>query len=244
MTGAASEGVLVLSADQRELNLIAFLCKEEGHHVRAAWDLQSALSSVENTQVDLAIVDGGKSGVDGVALCRAIRRMDPYVPLLLIADSRDEDAIVRGFQEADDYLTKPLAPKVFLAHVSALLRRAGRAPSPTALAGDISAGSISLEMAARDVRVNKHRVALTPREFFLLHALMSNADRVLTREQLIRLAWGDNFVGVSKAVDVYIQRLRRKLEPHGGRPYIYAVRGIGYSFRAGEPLVAGGEQAE
>jgi DNA-binding response OmpR family regulator len=98
-------------------------------------------------------------------------------------------------------------------------------------------GEVTLSLANRNARINDIAITVTPREFSLLQALMENANRVLSREQLISIAWGENYAVVSKTVDVYVQRLRQKLDPHGG-PFIVSARGFGYQFRGGEKAIS------
>src|SRR5438067_1981648 len=137
---------------------------------------------------------------------------------------------------ADDYMIKPFSPRLFVAHVHALLRRAEQVRGQRWQDQNISIGEISLNLQQMHALVNGDRVPLTPRELSLLHALMENANRVLSRDQLMRIAWGDRFVGTPKAVDVYVQRLRRKIQPHlTAGFYIQASRGFGYKFEMPRP---------
>jgi len=150
----------------------------------------------------------------------------------MIVSSRDrEEDVVRGLLFADDYVRKPVWPREFLARVKALLRRGGYAPGPNPEQQNLAIGEIELELNHMHAVVNGENVRLTPREFSLLYALMENSNRVLNREQLIERAWGNEFPGVTKTVDVCILRLRKKLQRHlVTRRHIQTTRGFGYKF--------------
>jgi DNA-binding response OmpR family regulator len=152
---------------------------------------------------------------------------------VVVSDCRDEDYIVRSLLAfADDYIIKPYSPRQLLARVHAQLRRTGAAHVNRNADGSVVVGQLSLNLHQMQVRVGSTQVALTPREISLLSALMMNPNRVLTRSQLVRLAWGDDFEGCLKTVDVCVQRLRKKIQPHLiGIDYIEAVRGFGYKLQ-------------
>jgi two-component system alkaline phosphatase synthesis response regulator PhoP len=160
-----------------------------------------------------------------------MRQLNPYTPLLVLSERREEDQIVRTLlAAADDYVVKPFSPRYLLARVTVLLRRANLNRGGRWVDENLSIGEIALNLTQMHALVNGRRVRLTARELTLLNALMENAGRVLSRDQLIELAWGDRYV-TRKAVDVYIQRLRRAIAPHlRGREYIHALRGFGYKF--------------
>jgi DNA-binding response OmpR family regulator len=150
----------------------------------------------------------------------------------VLSERREEAQIVLSLQtNADDYVTKPFSPHQLLARISALLRRTRRVRDHRS---DelLAVGEVELNLIQMFALVNGNRVPLTPRELWLLHALMTNAGRVLNRDQLMRLAWGEQFIGVSKTVDVCVQRLRKKLAPHLTGACIHALRGFGYKFEA------------
>jgi two-component system alkaline phosphatase synthesis response regulator PhoP len=151
---------------------------------------------------------------------------------MILSECHDEQRIVEGLNVvADDYVTKPYSPRPLLARVQALLRRSSINRNGGYLEDDLSMGEITLNFHLMCVEANGHRVRLTQREFALLHCLMQNAGRVLTRDQIMRLAWGENFVGTAKCVDVNVQRLRNKIGPYLGNGFcIQALRGFGYKF--------------
>ena len=156
---------------------------------------------------------------------------------MIVSERGDEEQIFRSLMiAADDYLIKPLSPRLFVAHVHALLRRAEQVRGQLWQDQNLAIGEIALNLQQMHAVVNGERVSLTPRELSLLHALMENANRVLSRDQLMRIAWGERFIGTPKAVGVYVQRLRRKVQPHlTAGFYIEALRGFGYKFQIPRP---------
>jgi two-component system alkaline phosphatase synthesis response regulator PhoP len=232
--------VLALDKDLLNLELLTFLLKQEGHHVRATAEPETAFDILHSTVVDLVVVEPALPRQDGYRVCQQIRQLNPYTPLLILSERHEEDQIVRGLMTAaDDYVTKPFSPRQLLARVHALLRRSKLTQAMRGQDDNFSIGEITLSLQQMAALVNGARVPLTPRELALLHALMDNANRVLSRDQLMRLSWGENFVGGAKTVDVCILRLRRKIQPHlTGGFYIHSLRGFGYKFELPRPQSA------
>jgi DNA-binding response OmpR family regulator len=224
--------VLALDNDTLHLELLTFLLKQEGHRVHATSQPEIALEIVESSVIELVIVDPSLPRHDGHRLCQQIRKLDPYTPLMILSDKSDEEHVVRGLLgAADDYVIKPFSPHSFLARVHALIRRGALSRGARWPDESMAIGEINLNLQQMHAVVNGTVVRLTPRELTLLHALMDNSNRVLSRDQLMRLAWGDDFLGVQKTVDVCVQRLRKKMQPHlQGASYIQSLRGFGYKF--------------
>jgi two-component system alkaline phosphatase synthesis response regulator PhoP len=234
--------VLAVDKDTLQLEFLTFLLKQEGHRVHATTEADVALDYLQSQVVDLAIVETALHRQDGFPICQQMRQLNPRLPLMILSERREEEQICHGLRiAADDYVVKPFSPHQLMARVHALLRRTALDRHPV-IAEHLSIGEISLNLQQMQAVVNGHRVPLTQREFSLLRILMANANRLLSRDQLMRLAWGGHFVGTGKAVDVYILRLRKKIQPHvRGGPYIQAHRGYGYKFQAprhGLPEVA------
>lgn len=229
--------ILTIDRDPLQQEVLASLLKHEGHRVHPTVDADTALVILQSSLVDLVIIEPATQRPDGLRLCQQIRQLDPYRPLMVLSERGDEEQIFRALMvAADDYMVKPFSPRLFVAHVHALLRRAEQVRGQRWQDQNISIGEISLNLQQMHALVNGDRVPLTPRELSLLHALMQNANRVLNREQLMRIAWGDRFVGTPKAIDVYVQRLRRKIQPHlTAGFYIQASRGFGYKFEIPRP---------
>jgi two-component system alkaline phosphatase synthesis response regulator PhoP len=229
--------VLTLDKDVLQLEVLASLLKHEGHRVHPTADPEAALAILQSSLVDLVIVEPATQRPDGIRLCQQIRQLNPYRPLMIVSERGDEEQIFKTMMvAADDYMVKPLSPRLFVAHVHALLRRAEQVRGQRWQDQNVSIGEISLSLQQMHAVVNGQRVPLTPRELSLLHALMENANRVLNRDQLMRIAWGDHFIGTPKAIDVYVQRLRRKIQPHlTAGFYIQSLRGFGYKFEIPRP---------
>ncbi len=227
--------VLVIEPDPLQLELMTFLLKQDGHRTFTALDGKVAFEIIQAYAVDLVTIETALPHHDGVRLCQQIRKLNPLVPIIIVSERGEEDQVVRGLTTAaDDYIRKPFSPHEFLARVRALLRRASLTRGATRTEDtSLSIGDVLLDQQHMTVVVKGVRVSLTPRELTLLRVFMENPDRVLSRDQLLQLAWGDSFVATAKAIDVYVLRLRKKIRPHlQGDFYIRSLRGFGYVFAA------------
>jgi two-component system alkaline phosphatase synthesis response regulator PhoP len=233
--------VLAVDKDQLQLVVVTGLLKEEGHRVHTTTEPDRAYEVLQSELIDLVILEIALNRHDGMRVCQRIRQLNPYTPLMIVSERHEEEQIVRGLRvAADDYVVKPFSPGQFLARVHALLRRAGFNRGSRWGDDNLSIGEISLNLSQIHAVVNGHRVPLQPRQFSLLHALMDNSGRVLSRDQLMGLAWGDHYVGTAKSVDVCVHGLRKAIQPHlTGGTYIQALRGFGYKFEMPKPQAAG-----
>ncbi len=196
-----------------------------------AADGREALALARESQPDLILLDLMLPGVDGLEVCRELRKTRDVPIIMLTALGEEIDRVVGLELGADDYVTKPFSVRELLARIKAVLRRSSQAQEKTTEAGQIwrGAGGLRLEVERRQVMVGETEVRLTQLEFDILHLLLSNAGRVLTRERLIEHAWGYDFVGDTRAVDSAIKRLRAKLRAASSEAdSIEAVRGVGY----------------
>ena len=193
--------------------------------------------------MNLMILDVMMPGLDGFDLLQQIRQEGEGVPIIFLSARGEPEARAEGLRMgADDYVVKPFDPTELLARVAAVLRRARSAPSVTeAQQPVLRLGEVELDAARLKVRMSSGREAdLTPTETKLLHCLMRNAGRVLTRDALINQVWDYDYDGNNNTVDVYIRRLRQKVEADPNDPrYIRTVRGAGYVFQALEYRAAG-----
>jgi two-component system alkaline phosphatase synthesis response regulator PhoP len=228
--------ILLVDDDQLDLELQAFLLKREGHQLLLAHEPDSALRLLQTKVIDLVMVEPALKRHDGDRLCQMIQERHPYACLMIVSDRAGETDIASGLMTADDYVTKPISPTQFIARTKALLRRAQRPREAQLNDETLIAGDIALDVSRMQVLVSGIAVSLTPRELSLLRTLLYHTNRVLTRQQIVRLAWGGQFMGTPKAVDVCIQRLRKKLRPHlKGNDVIESVRGFGYRFDVARP---------
>lgn len=223
--------ILALDKDNLSLELLTFLLTQDGHEVHAATNADMAFEVLRSQAIDLFVLEIALPWPDGHRICQRIRQEYRVLPLMIVSERRNEDQIVAGLMDAaDDYVTKPFSPHQFLARVHALLRRSGH-DGIAGPADNITLDTIKLDLRQRRATVNGTRLHLTPRELSLLNALVANRNRVLSRSELITEAWGDQLPATSKAVDVCIQRLRKKMRS-SLQPgfFIRSWRGFGYSF--------------
>lgn len=172
-----------------------------------------ALELIGDNEYDAILLDIMMPELDGLSVCRAVRRTND-VPIIFLTALSDEDDKLLGYElGADDYITKPFTLSVLYAKTMALIKRNQR----NVLAGDrIEAGGITLELAAGRVFAGKKEVILTPKEFSILRCLMQNKNLVMSREQLLVKCWGYDYEGEARAVDTHIKRLREKLGAYAG----------------------------
>src|SRR5712692_4504573 len=230
--------VLVVEDEPHIRELVCLHLGLEGYACDGVGDGREALTRAEAQRFDLLVLDLMIPGIDGLALCRAVRngRMNQDVPILMLTARRDESDKVVGLESgADDYLTKPFGVRELVARSRALLRRprqsALQPPRDEDGRHPISVHGVDIDPARRRVSVADREVELTDQEFRLLHLLASNAGIVFSREALLARIWrGDTFVTV-RSVDTLVKRLRRRIEPEPAHPrFLLTVWGVGYKF--------------
>jgi two-component system OmpR family response regulator/two-component system alkaline phosphatase synthesis response regulator PhoP len=245
---------LIADADQVTRLLLSPLLRSEGFDVGECGDGREALEHLSDSHFDLVVLDAALRGLDGIALCRAIRQesANPHAAIFIVATSAAEsDKVLALVNGADDYVTKPLSIREFLARVSAVMRRTVRATESN-VKPPIHRGDIQLDPSKRQVRVRGRVVACSKQEFDLLYALASSPGVVFTREELLARHWptfARGTVGKSafakartgrsdssiRLVDPIISRLRRKIEHDPDAPrLIMTVWGVGYKFAESE----------
>jgi phosphate regulon transcriptional regulator PhoB len=224
--------VLVVEDEPDIRDLIVHHLEREGFRCRTASDGPLALKEVRARPPDLVLLDLMLPGLSGLEVCRRLRAepASAAVPIIILTAKADEVDRVLGLElGADDYVVKPFSPKELVARARAVLRRV-QAPVE---ARPLAAGGVVLDPARHAVTLDGRPLALTPREFALLHALMAAAGRVLSREHLLDRVWGyaraDEIE--SRTVDVHVRRLRAKLGGEGRR--IATVKSVGYRFETG-----------
>jgi DNA-binding response OmpR family regulator len=223
---------IVVAEDERDLNnLVRRHLEDEGHRVVQAFDGPSAVLAVQQERPDLLILDWMLPRLDGLEVCRRVRR-DSIVPILMLTARSEEVDRVLGLEVgADDYLTKPFSIRELLARVRAMLRRvdllreagAGEAAPPV-----LVEGPLRIDVGQHLVTVDGRLTELTPKEFDLLALLVRNPGRAFGRDYLVEKVWGYEYGGFDRTVDTHVLRLRKKLGPIGDR--IETVWGIGYRF--------------
>ncbi len=228
--------VLVVEDDPNIRDLVLLHLGLEGFTAESAADGNEALRLAKAEPFDLIVLDVMLPGLDGVTVCRAIRRdsINGDVPVLMLTARRDESDKVLGLESgADDYLTKPFGIREFVARVRALLRRRMSRPSSAALghATPVVAGSLTIDPARRHARLDDREIELTAHEFELLYLLASNKGIVFSRDALMQRVWGDDTHITERSVDTLVKRVRRKVEADAADPrFILTVWGTGYKF--------------
>ncbi len=221
----SAELILLVDDEPSIVSLARLYLERENFRVESAGDGESALEAVKRLAPALVVLDVMLPKLDGFEVCRRLRAEDnPTAIIMLTARDEDIDKILGLELGADDYLTKPFNPRELVARVKAILRRAERAGG----AGRevIRAGDLTVDAARREVRCGARSLDLRVQEFELLLVLASQPGRVFTREQLLQQAWGFDFYGQTRTVDVHIAHLRRKLA--GSACEIETVTGVGY----------------
>jgi DNA-binding response OmpR family regulator len=216
--------VVVVEDDQNIADLVELYLRQEGFRVVQAGTGELALRAVRDQRPRMVILDVGlPGGMDGLEVCRRLRAgAGGDVPILMLTARDGEIDRVLGLElGADDYLTKPFAPRELVARVKAILRRTDR-PRDTDV---LLAGDVEVDVKRREARRNGEVVALATREFDLLRYLAENAGLALTRQQLLDGVWGHGWYGDERTVDVHVRQLRKKLGP--GLP-LATVWGVGY----------------
>ncbi|SRR5579885_3754565 len=215
-------GTVLLVEDEENLaSLVQAYLVQEGYRVRTTGSGVEALRIFEEERVRLVVLDLSLPDVDGIEVCRELRRRSSVPIVMLTARDAEQDRLAGLESGADDYIGKPFSPRELVARMKAVLRRA----EPSAEEERLLLADVVLSRSAREVSVAGRRVELRPKEFDLLAYLMQNRGVVLSRDLLLERVWGLDFAGGTRTVDVHVAQLRRKLD----RPdLIRTMRGAGY----------------
>ncbi len=228
--------ILVVEDEMSFVDALEIGLSREGFHVEVATDGIEALERFDRVAPDLVLLDVMLPRASGVDVCRQIRAKSAVPIIMVTAKSSEIDTVVGLEVGADDYVTKPYRLRELVARIRAQLRRSSmdvteeieRTPAASA---EIRVGEVALDPEEHRVTVAGEEVQLPLKEFELLHLLLVNVGRVLTRETLIDRVWGTDYVGDTKTLDVHIKRLRSKIEPDPTSPErIVTIRGLGYKY--------------
>ena len=202
--------ILIVEDEKNMQDIIADYMKKGGHTCFTADDGVDALIALKNNPVDLMILDIMIPHIDGFSVCKMAREMS-NVPVIMLTAKGDESDKLKGYEYgADDYTTKPFSPKVLLAKVNALLRRASARQAEA-----LNIGKISVIPSSHKVFVDGQEISLTYKEYELLYFFMKNPEQVFSREQLLGRIWGYDFEGNTRTIDTHIKTLRQKLGSEG-----------------------------
>ena len=226
-TATATKTVLLVDDEATLVATLRYNLEREGYRVVTASDGDKALTVARKERPDLMILDLMLPVIDGLEVCRILRRETSVPILMLTARAGEVDKVVGLELGADDYVTKPFSTRELLARVRALLRRTTSASDEEV----IVSGDLRIDLKRREALLGDTALELKPKEMELLIYLMRHRGRAFTREQLLREVWGYDFYGDSRTVDVHVSWLRQKIESAPGKPTrLLTVRGVGYRF--------------
>lgn len=223
--------VLVVDDEQLIVKGIKFSLEQDDMQVDCAYDGEEAVEAARRTEYDVVLLDIMLPKMDGFEVCRAIREFSNMPIIMLTARSDDMDKILGLEYGADDYITKPFNILEVKARIKAIIRRNKKNPENNAKVLEV--GNLKMDLEARRVFAGEREANLTAKEFDLLELLMSNPNKVFSREQLLNLVWGYEYPGDVRTVDVHVRRLREKIEDNPKEPeFVNTKWGVGYYFKA------------
>ncbi|NLS75706.1 MAG: response regulator transcription factor [Chloroflexi bacterium] len=224
-----AKSILIVEDEEQIVRVVRAYLEQAGYEVLVARNGPEGLMRVRQQRPDLVVLDLMLPGMDGLDVCRAIRRESSTPIIMLTARAEETDKLIGLEIGADDYMTKPFSPRELVARVRAVLRRVGGDEPAETL---IRAANVEIDLQAHTVLVQGQQVDLTPTEFDLLVAMARHPGRVLSRAQLLDATLGEVYEGYERTIDVHIKNLRRKIEPDPRAPrYIQTVYGVGYRFQ-------------
>lgn len=226
----AEATVLVVEDEEAFVEALEIGLAREGFRVQVARDGVLALELFDALRPDIVILDVMLPKITGIDVCRELRKKSAVPIIMVTAKSSEIDTVVGLEVGADDYVTKPYRVRELVARMRAVMRRAEHREDDLTQDALVE-GDVTLDPEKHEVRIRGEVAALPLKEFELLHVLLANAGRVMTRDQLIDRVWGSDYVGDTKTLDVHIKRLRAKVEPDPSTPErIITIRGLGYKF--------------
>jgi DNA-binding response OmpR family regulator len=227
--------ILVVDDDRKTVDLIRLYLEKDEYQVWVAYDGRQALETAHRVYPDLIILDLMLPKIDGLDVCR-ILRLETDIPIIMLtAKTTEEDKLIGLDLGADDYISKPFSPRELMARLRAVLRRSAEKKQSSPVR--IEFEDLMVDFSRRLVTLFGDLVHLTPKEFHLLEILIRQPERVFTRLDLLKGAFGYDFGGLERNVDVHIMNLRKKIEPDPKKPhYVQTVYGVGYKFAGATDL--------
>jgi DNA-binding response OmpR family regulator len=223
-----SARILVVDDEREIVKVVRAYLEQSGFRVAQAFDGQEALTVFRHERPDLVILDLNLPSIDGLDVCRTIRKESNTPVIMLTARVEEADRLIGLELGADDYVVKPFSPREIVARVRTVLRRTQGAPQPPQ---SVVAGQVTLDLSRHEARVGERPIDLTPTEFNLLAVLAAQPGRAFSRLDLLDAAQGEAYEGYERTIDVHIRNLRQKIEIDPRRPKrILTVYGIGYKF--------------
>jgi two-component system alkaline phosphatase synthesis response regulator PhoP len=223
-----SATILIIEDEASIRTVVRAYLEQAGFRVLLADNGPAGVDLARREHPDLVILDLNLPGMDGMEVAARLRQESDVFIIMLTARSEESDRVAGLRIGADDYVIKPFSPRELVARIEAILRRR-RSASPV-IDATLRFAHLRIDPERREVYVGNQAIDLTTTEFDVLLALARRHGRVLSREQILDLVWGDSFYGTDRVVDVYVGQVRRKLEAVAGVPLIQTVRGVGYKF--------------
>jgi two-component system phosphate regulon response regulator PhoB len=221
--------ILVVEDEEAIRAMLPLVLEQAGFTTQAAGDAKEAQAILDQTHVDLILLDWMLPGISGAEWARRLRKEAAYqeLPIILLTARGEEEDKVRGFDVGvDDYITKPFSPKELVARIRAVLRRSGKLSG----GGQIVLGDMTLDAEQHRLSIGERQLEVSPTEFRLMQFFMMHPDKVYTRTQLLDQVWGRSVYIEERTVDVHIRRLRKILAEYGREELLQTVRGFGYRF--------------
>jgi two-component system, OmpR family, response regulator RegX3 len=223
--------VFVVEDEESFVDALRVGLAREGFRVEVARDGAEALARFDEVQPDLVLLDVMLPRVSRIDVCRELRKRSRVPIIMVTAKGSEIDTVVGLEVGADDYITKPYRMRELVARMRAVSRRIPAERETQVATGSLTVGDVTLDPDQHEVTVRGQSVTLPLKEFDLLHLLLANAGRVLTRDVLIDRVWGADYVGDTKTLDVHVKRLRNRIEPDPTNPVLLVtIRGLGYKY--------------
>lgn len=224
--------ILIVDDEQSIRTLLDYNLKQAGYTTIMAVDGEEAVEKTEQEKPDLILLDLMIPKIDGIEVCKLLRKRHINIPIIMVTAKSEELDKVLGLEiGADDYMTKPFSPREVMARVKAVLRRTTSITEGDQTVDTLSSGPIKIYLEQYEAYLADEKLEFTPKEFELLVYFIRNKNRVLSRDVLLSAVWNYDFAGDTRIVDVHVSHLREKIEENTKKPeFIKTVRGIGYKF--------------
>lgn len=228
---ALEKKILIVDDEASIVEAVEAYLKNSGYKTFTAFDGKDALAKFEKHNTDLVVLDLMLPFISGEEVCKTIRRIS-RVPIIMLTAKASEADKLTGFSiGADDYLTKPFSPRELVARIGSIFRRCSDGISPLFNIMSWNHNDLEINLDTYTIKKKGHIVNLTPNEFKIFSALIKYPNKIYTREELIEIAFGEDFEGYDRTIDTHIKNLRQKIETSSALPeYIITVRGVGYKF--------------
>ncbi|ABR49016.1 two component transcriptional regulator, winged helix family [Alkaliphilus metalliredigens QYMF] len=226
------KNILVVDDEEHIIELIKFNLEKNGFSVLTSDNGEESIELVKNNDVDLIVLDLMLPGIDGIEVCKRIRRMDDYdkTPIIMLTAMGEETDRILGLElGADDYMTKPFSIRELVARIKAVLRRSEEKQTVRAI--KLVVKDLMIDTEKHEVRIKDQPIELTLKEFELVRILAENRGKVLSRNLLLDEVWGYDYFGETRTVDVHIRHLRKKIGDDQSGEYIETIRGVGYKMK-------------